>query len=75
MISGERRSITFHLRVYTATELAKLLAEIGFSEIDCFGDFEGAQRVLFDNENGAPALVQIDEQIEHHVHHRGRMTS
>ena len=39
---GERRSITFHLRVYTATELAKLLVEIGFSEIECFGDFEGA---------------------------------
>jgi SAM-dependent methyltransferase len=39
---GERRSITFHLRVYTATELAKLLAEMGFTEIECFGDFEGA---------------------------------
>ena len=39
---GDRRSLTFRLRVYTATELVKLLAEIGFAEIDCFGDFEGA---------------------------------
>jgi SAM-dependent methyltransferase len=39
---GERRSITFRLRVYTATELVKLLAGIGFGEMECFGDFEGA---------------------------------
>lgn len=38
---GERRSVTFRLRVYTATELVKLLADVGFAEIDCFGDFEG----------------------------------
>jgi len=38
---GERRGVTFGLRVYTATELVKLLAEVGFVEIDCFGDFEG----------------------------------
>jgi SAM-dependent methyltransferase len=39
---GERRSVTFHLRVYTATEIARLLEDIGFAEIDCFGDLEGA---------------------------------
>ena len=39
---GERRSVTFRLRCYTATELVKLLAEVGFTGIDCFGDFEGA---------------------------------
>ena len=39
---GERRSVTFRLRCYTATELVKLLAEVGFTEIECFGDFEGA---------------------------------
>jgi ubiquinone/menaquinone biosynthesis C-methylase UbiE len=39
---GERRGVTFRLRVYTATELVKLLREIGFVEIDCYGDFEGA---------------------------------
>jgi SAM-dependent methyltransferase len=38
---GVRRGVTFHLRVYTATELVKILAEIGYAEIDCFGDLEG----------------------------------
>lgn len=38
---GERRGVTFKLRVYTATELVKLLGDVGFAEIDCFGDFEG----------------------------------
>ena len=38
---GERRSVTFKLRVYTATELVKLLADAGFAEIECFGDYEG----------------------------------
>jgi SAM-dependent methyltransferase len=38
---GDRRSLTFRLRVYTATELVKLLGEVGFGGIDCFGDFEG----------------------------------
>jgi ubiquinone/menaquinone biosynthesis C-methylase UbiE len=39
---GERRSVTYRLRVYTATELVKLLAEAGFAGIECFGDYEGA---------------------------------
>jgi ubiquinone/menaquinone biosynthesis C-methylase UbiE len=38
---GERRGVTFKLRVYTATELVKLLEEVGFERIECFGDFEG----------------------------------
>ena len=38
---GERRSVTYRLRIYTATELVKLLAEIGFVEIECFGDLGG----------------------------------
>lgn len=38
---GEHRSLTFRLRIYTATELVKLLADVGFAEVDCFGDFEG----------------------------------
>lgn len=38
---GERRSVTFRLRVYTATEVVKLLAEAGFGGIECFGAFEG----------------------------------
>ena len=39
---GERRSVTFRVRCYTATELVKLLAEVGLTDIECFGDFEGA---------------------------------
>ncbi len=38
---GERRGVTFRLRIYSATELVRLLADIGFGEIECFGDFEG----------------------------------
>jgi SAM-dependent methyltransferase len=40
---GERRSITFRLRVYTATELVRLLAGVGFGEIECFGDLDGGE--------------------------------
>ena len=39
---GERRSITFRVRVYTATELVRLLADVGFAESECYGDYEGA---------------------------------
>jgi SAM-dependent methyltransferase len=35
---GPRRTVRFRLRVYTATELARLLEDIGFAEIECFGD-------------------------------------
>jgi ubiquinone/menaquinone biosynthesis C-methylase UbiE len=38
---GERRSVTFRLRVYTATELARLLEDIGFVDVECFGDYDG----------------------------------
>jgi SAM-dependent methyltransferase len=38
---GARQGVTFRLRVYTATELVKLLGEIGYDESDCFGDLEG----------------------------------
>ena len=33
--------VTFRLRVYTATELARLLEDVGFAEIECFGDLDG----------------------------------
>lgn len=39
---GSRRDFTYKLRVYTATDLVRMLAEVGFGEIDCFGDYEGA---------------------------------
>jgi SAM-dependent methyltransferase len=38
---GERRSVTFRVRVYTATELVRLLEGVGFGQIDCFGDLDG----------------------------------
>jgi ubiquinone/menaquinone biosynthesis C-methylase UbiE len=43
LASGERRSVTFRLRVYTATELVRLLADAGFEQIECFGDYEGGE--------------------------------
>ena len=36
--NGPRRTVTFRLRVYTATELARLLEGVGFTEVECFGD-------------------------------------
>jgi ubiquinone/menaquinone biosynthesis C-methylase UbiE len=40
---GPRRSVSFRLRVYTATELSRMLEAVGFSEVECFGDLEGAE--------------------------------
>ena len=40
---GKRRALTFRVRVYTATELVRLLADVGFGEIECFGDLEGGE--------------------------------
>jgi hypothetical protein len=33
---GPRRTVTFRLCVCTATELARLLEDVGFAEIECF---------------------------------------
>jgi SAM-dependent methyltransferase len=38
--NGPRRRVTFRLRVYTATELTRLLEDLGFAEIECFGDLD-----------------------------------
>jgi hypothetical protein len=38
---GPRRTVTFRLRIYTATELARLLEDVGFAEIECSGDLDG----------------------------------
>jgi hypothetical protein len=35
--NGPRRTVTFRLRVDTATKLARLLEDAGFAEIECFG--------------------------------------
>jgi SAM-dependent methyltransferase len=43
LADGRRRSVTFRVRVYTATELVRLLEGVGFGEVECFGDLEGAE--------------------------------
>jgi SAM-dependent methyltransferase len=40
---GSRQDFTYKLRVYTATELVRMLADVGFGEIDCFGDYKGGE--------------------------------
>jgi ubiquinone/menaquinone biosynthesis C-methylase UbiE len=40
---GSRRSFTYTLRVYTTTELVRMLESVGFGEIECFGDYEGGE--------------------------------
>jgi SAM-dependent methyltransferase len=40
---GKRRGFTYTLRVYTATELVRMLVGVGFGEVECFGDLEGGE--------------------------------
>jgi ubiquinone/menaquinone biosynthesis C-methylase UbiE len=40
---GPRRTVTFRLRIYTATELTRLLEDVGFAEIECFGDLDAGE--------------------------------
>jgi ubiquinone/menaquinone biosynthesis C-methylase UbiE len=40
---GSRRSFTYTLRVYTATELVRMVEAAGFSEITCFGDYSSGE--------------------------------
>jgi SAM-dependent methyltransferase len=40
---GPRRSVTYRLRVYTATELVRMLERVGYSDVECFGDLEGGE--------------------------------
>jgi ubiquinone/menaquinone biosynthesis C-methylase UbiE len=37
---GRRESFTYRMRLYTATELARLLEEVGFAQVECFGGFD-----------------------------------
>jgi SAM-dependent methyltransferase len=39
---GDRIDASYELRVYSATELAALARAAGFTQIDCYGDFDGA---------------------------------
>jgi ubiquinone/menaquinone biosynthesis C-methylase UbiE len=36
---GSRHAVTYRLRLYTATELARLLEAAGFRHVECFGGF------------------------------------
>jgi ubiquinone/menaquinone biosynthesis C-methylase UbiE len=40
---GSRRGVTYRLRCYTATELAALLRDAGFSHVEAYGGYEGAE--------------------------------
>jgi SAM-dependent methyltransferase len=37
---GNRHAVEYRLRLYTATELARLVAEAGFARVECFGGFD-----------------------------------
>jgi SAM-dependent methyltransferase len=37
---GNRESMTYRFRVYTATELVRLVEEAGFTAVECFGGFD-----------------------------------
>ena len=39
----DRAAPSFRLCVCTATELARLLVDVGFAEIECFGRLDGGQ--------------------------------
>jgi SAM-dependent methyltransferase len=41
--AGGRRSVTYRIRCYTATELVRLLGAAGFAELACFGDLQGGE--------------------------------
>jgi ubiquinone/menaquinone biosynthesis C-methylase UbiE len=40
---GSRRGFTYKMRVYTATELARMMKGVGFGEIEGFGDYTGGE--------------------------------
>ena len=37
---GNRESMTYRFRVYTATELVRLVEEAGFADAECFGGWD-----------------------------------
>jgi ubiquinone/menaquinone biosynthesis C-methylase UbiE len=38
---GTRRTLNYTMRLYTATELTRLVAGAGFADVECFGSFDG----------------------------------
>ena len=66
---GPRRTVTFRLRVYTATELARLLEDVGFAEIECFGDLDGGQlsrdsRLVVRAGKGVGVMVDLSSPVD-----------
>jgi hypothetical protein len=43
LADGERRSFTYKMRVYTATDLVRMLDDVGYGPVECFGDYEGGE--------------------------------
>lgn len=41
--AGSRRSFIYTLRVYTATELVRMLEAVGFAPVECYGDYGGGE--------------------------------
>jgi ubiquinone/menaquinone biosynthesis C-methylase UbiE len=37
---GKREGLTYRLRIYTATEVVRMLREAGFAQVELYGDFE-----------------------------------
>ena len=40
---GDRQSLTYRFRVYTATELVRLVEEAGFTAVECFGGWRSRE--------------------------------
>jgi hypothetical protein len=38
---GSRHALTYRLRLYTSTELIRLVQDAGFARVECFGGFDG----------------------------------
>jgi ubiquinone/menaquinone biosynthesis C-methylase UbiE len=43
LADGERRSFTYKMRVYTATDLVRMLDDVAYGPVECFGDYEGGE--------------------------------
>jgi hypothetical protein len=39
-LTDRSRTVTFRVRVYTAIEVARLLEDVGFAGVECFGDLD-----------------------------------
>ena len=44
--AGARESVTYRVRTYAVTELVRLVEEVGFTRIECYGGAEGEELTL-----------------------------